>query len=199
MIKKSRTLFIGGGLLIILAILGMRKMTATLSVDRQNYPRSLSSSGDFSDWKTYTNEEYRFTIQYPPQFDINAHEGSSDSEKQFLSLDIGTKEYLSTLNTTEGTEGVPLFVRIDASIPKQAISPKEIEELGTCGGDYHLTERIVVNGRTLSKCEALMLGSLPSLLVAFTPDGSIRYSFRSDSYSTSNKAIIEQILGTLKI
>lgn len=188
-------------MLLVLAMWTMKTTPATTPVDSQNPPRTLSSPTDHSSWKTYTSEKYRFSIQYPPQFEVEVHEGSTNVEKDFLSLDIGTKEYLAELRTANegsGSGGLPLFVRMNAATPRTPLTAQEAREFSDCKEGPYLTERIEVNGRVLSKCEYSLMGNFPSLSVAFASDDSTRYVFESHRYSGADKETIEQILSTLK-
>jgi hypothetical protein len=213
MAKNKQMFLIGGGLVALLAIIflittlnknGDANPVAPIQNNKPNQqavPRVLSSPQNTKGWKTYTNDMYGISFQYPPELAVEAHEGSSNFDKKSLTLDIGTPEYLKDLKAPTETEGLPLFLRISASAPNEAAGNGGRMEPGTCGGDYRFSEYISIDGLKVTTCEGVTLGSFPSMMAVFkkTNQDATVYVIDSMKYAGSDKASIEQILSTLKL
>jgi hypothetical protein len=152
--------------------------------------RHLSIPADVSKWKTYSTKAYGFSISYPSNLVVYPHNGSSDFDKNFLALEIGTAKQIADLRLPSlGSGGPPLFLRIVAST---TVSPV------TCGDDNAHTENIVIDNKTLIKCEGVLEGSFQSLYIPFT-NGKFYYTIESNMYSNDDKSVIENILSTFKL
>lgn len=144
-----------------------------------------------SNWKTYENTKYSFLIKYPDHFVVDANEGSSNFEKRYLSLNIGTADDMQKLKSTEGAEPV-FYFRVDAHEPKDTSGQEG------CGEEYAPTGTIVIDGIAVTKCEGMDFGSFPSLSMNFTENGVMYYAMRSNMYSGSDKKLIDQIIATFQ-
>lgn len=143
------------------------------------------------DWKTYQNDEYAFSISYPSDFVINTTNGSTNSEKRILTLDLGTADYMKKFKTAE-YDGPPLYLEVSA------YEPKELSTKSDCVNGIQ-NGTTIVYGVSVPKCEWLELGSFPSISMSFTKDGVVHYSFESNTYSDSDKKLIDQIIDTFNL
>ncbi len=162
-------------------------------------PRDFPQPENIDYWKTYTNASGGFSFLHPPEIAVEAHEGSSDFEKKFVSVDIGTPEYLRTLKDADATEGPPLFLRMTASEPNEQTDSSHRIQPGDCG-EYQFTEYISVGGLRVAKCEGMMMGAFPSFRMVFKkdPQDPTIYVIESMRYEGRDQMIIERIISTIR-
>lgn len=142
---------------------------------------------------TYSNEQYGFSIQYPSNLTLDETEGSTDYSKSFLSLDIGSREYIAKLkkvNSSDGGEGMTLFLRITADIPRVLFDADNLCQNGQRG-------TVLIDGISAVKCEALLFDAFPTIGLFFNLNG-VEFAIQSDSYSDSDKILIDRIISTFR-
>lgn len=142
-------------------------------------------------WKTYVNAKYGFEIKYPSGLVAETVEGSSNFEKSYLSVDIGTADYIKQLKSAVDSEGPPLFFRLVAHEPKEKLDPN------SCGEDS-TSSRIIIDGLTVTKCERKLFGSVPSVTINFTKNQVVYFGMESNHYQGEEKKIIDLIISTFK-
>ncbi|MEN9558333.1 MAG: hypothetical protein RL141_702 [Candidatus Parcubacteria bacterium] len=213
MTQNKRWLYGGSGLVVLLAIFliimnfNKEDHDGALTPSRQRdmsrqlpAQRVLTPPESTKDWKTYTSEAYGFSIQYPPELSVEAREGSSDFDKRFLTLDIGTPQDLKDLYAPTETEGSPLFLRISASVPNETVDHGGRMTPEICGSDDWFSQYLLIDGLRIPTCQDMTLKMFPSLFAVFrkTDQDPMIYVIDSMQYEGADKIMIEQILSTLK-
>ena len=174
-------------------------------------PSKLPEAGDveedeFKDWKTYQNEKYGWEIQYPGDMLTKAVINRVLGEgKEFLVLDIGTKEYINRLDAEYGPgkglcgEGFSFSVHLIAC--KSGVYRRD-DFVGTMYKDYKQSGTIDINGTSVPKYEGSLQmfdTPVPGMYFDFlNKDNSMAYLIQAEFCSSENKNLIEKIITTFK-
>lgn len=153
--------------------------------------QTTSTATNQSTTPTYANAKWDIAFQYPPNLATHDEEGSSDFMPQFLAIDVATPKQLEQQKSAEGTEGVPLFLRIVVSDPINNPSP-------TCGESRTQIASLTIDGASAVKCKGSVLGR--DVLYIDLIHGKYKYTIQSDQYfqSTENQATIDHIISTIQ-
>lgn len=197
-----------GALLVLLLLTLLKDRPATdiptrvevAPTSTEVIPEHFSAPTSTLGWKTYTNYKYGFSISYPPRFDQQGGEGSSNFIERGVFMDIGSPEYLKGLNLVSEASGIPFFLQVSASIPKGVTMSRDVSQFEICSErNRHLMKYVLIDGVMAVKCEESTMG-FPGFAVAFRRNGTspIEYFFDSTQYEGADKRIIDEILSTFR-
>ena len=146
-----------------------------------------------SAWQTYQNDQYGFSIQYPPEYQMYAATISPGRfEKEGVVLYFGPADYIEAVKTVSETEGPAGYLVVSADVP---VTPSDAEE-GCLGGQAVGT--VSVGGIETTKCLRPSIYTEESLWISLTRDAQTFFRFSSDKYSGEDKATIDQIISTFR-
>lgn len=184
---------------VILIVSGLILIAATAPFLYQKYfapqePTEALIVSEFSDWKTYRNEEYGFEFKYPQNLDLSevvvGQNSGSKYYHNYVSIDIDTLENFSKLKTfSDSGASLPLF-RFGA------FNPINKESLPNC---FITAKTITIGNISVDVCKESeeSMGGPNQMYLNFTKNGLI-FSAQSGSYSNENIQIIDKILSTFK-
>lgn len=152
-----------------------------------------TSDGDsISDWKTYTDEEYGFSFQYPEYLVASvSHEPLMDSGYASVnSIILGTPREISEIRNLNGA-GYRFFFNLSGvSSPNNPIQQ-------TCSGDgFGTTTKIKSDGIEMMQCTNHP--DDPGTMEALFFHGNTSFVIESHQYTADNTALLNQILSTFK-
>lgn len=152
------------------------------------------SPTDFSNWETYSNARFGFSIQYPPELSmystIVSHENFEEGEEAMV-LYIGPRDYLDTVQNIRETEGPADYLVVTADV-----SVDSTDSLGCLDGSAN--GRVSIDEIETDLCLRPSISSEESLWISTTKDEKTFFSFRSDQYEGKEKTNIDKIISTFR-
>ena len=169
------------------------------TMDKKPNPE-LPQTEDVTNWLSYTNDKYGFSMKYPSTFAVSAHEGHSDFMNGFLSVDIGPADYIKQLSSsqTDGTEGLPIFLRVTAIAKDKTKKPSQ-KDFAQCDASLPNESASTIDGVTARVCQGYTLGQQPTIQISFTNKNGELFVVESNRYEGSDKATIDNLVSNLHL
>lgn len=169
------------------------QILSTFTFLDQNQPIPTTQSLDTSNWKTYTNSEYKFTLKYPPEWigtEVNTEEVRF-FKNLYLNNQSGTKTYISvTVKTNPNNQNLKEWL-----IAQNLISANYSEDFHT-----QIDETTIANIKGLKITTPVNGGQETYYLPMNRNVIQITYIFKGQSLAEYNELvnIFNQILSTFK-